>query len=201
MSTQSTGRSRLGFITLAVLFLGPLIGAYTAYYLGWQPGGQTAHGELLSPARPLPEQTLLGLDGQKPAGDPVREMWTLLYVGDAQCDAGCEKTLYNMRQVWKSLGRKRKRVQGTYLLTDEPTPELRSFLETEHQGMTVARPATSPQPWLEFFSMDGQLQPLQSDNIYVIDPLGNWVLLFRPDDEPKGLLKDLKKLLRLSNIG
>ncbi|MGB1581527.1 MAG: SCO family protein, partial [Nevskiales bacterium] len=170
-------------------------------YLGWQPGGMTAHGQLLSPARPIPEEKLLGLDGQTLANDPLRGMWTLLYVGDADCNQACEQSLYNMRQVWKSLGRKRKRVQGSYLLTEAPTAEWRTFFEREHQGMTVARPAQDAQPWLDFFSLDGEIQPLQTDNIYVVDPLGNWVLVFRPGDEPKGLLKDLKKLLRLSNIG
>lgn len=201
MRKKQAGRSRLGLILIAALFLGPMIAAFFAYNSGWQPGGQTAHGQLLSPVRPSPDLDLTDIQGQALPETPLKGMWTLLYLGNADCADACRKTLYNMRQVWKSLGRKRKRVQGAYLLTGAPTEAFRAFMQAEHDGMILARPQGDAQPWLDFFSLDGQLQPLQSANIYLLDPLGNWVLLYRPDDEPKGLLKDLKKLLKLSNIG
>lgn len=201
MYNKQAGRSRLGLILIALLFLGPMVAALFAYNSGWQPGGETAHGQLLSPARPLPDLALTDIDGQALNADPMRQMWTLLYIGDTDCAAGCRQTLYNMRQVWKSLGRKRKRVHGVYLLADEPTAQLRTFLQAEHGGMTVARPAGNAQPWLDFFALDGQVRPLQNDNIYLLDPLGNWVLLYGPGYEAKGLREDLKKLLKLSNIG
>ena len=40
-----------------------------------------------------------------------------------------------------------------------------------------------------------------SDYIYLIDPNGNWLMYYTPEDEPGGMLKDLKKLLKLSGIG
>ena len=133
----------------------------------------------------------------------LRREWTMLYVGDADCAQGCQQALYNMRQVWKSLGRRSERVKGLYLLADKSAAtELQGFVEAEHKGLVLARMAAADKSaWLGFFSLDGSIKPLEADNIYIIDPLGNWVLVYRPEDPAKGLLKDLKKLLRLSQIG
>ena len=38
-------------------------------------------------------------------------------------------------------------------------------------------------------------------SLYVVDPLGNLMMRFDTRGDPKGLLEDLKKLLKLSHIG
>ncbi len=37
--------------------------------------------------------------------------------------------------------------------------------------------------------------------IYLIDPLGNLMMSYAPGAKPKGMLEDMKRLLRLSQIG
>jgi hypothetical protein len=37
--------------------------------------------------------------------------------------------------------------------------------------------------------------------VYLIDPLGNLMMSYAADARPKGMLEDLKKLLRLSHVG
>ena len=37
--------------------------------------------------------------------------------------------------------------------------------------------------------------------LYIVDPLGNLMMRFDARQNPKGLLSDLKKLLKLSHIG
>lgn len=45
-------------------------------------------------------------------------------------------------------------------------------------------------------------EPLeQAGRIYVVDPLGNLMMSYARTAEPKGLLEDLKKLLKYSRIG
>jgi hypothetical protein len=41
----------------------------------------------------------------------------------------------------------------------------------------------------------------RADRVYVIDPLGNLMMTYPPDFKPKGLLEDMKRLLKLSHIG
>ena len=40
-----------------------------------------------------------------------------------------------------------------------------------------------------------------ADRVYLIDPLGNLMMSYAPDANPKGMLEDLKRLLRLSHVG
>jgi hypothetical protein len=40
-----------------------------------------------------------------------------------------------------------------------------------------------------------------AQRIYVIDPLGNVMMSYAPDAKLKGMLEDMKRLLRLSHIG
>jgi hypothetical protein len=40
-----------------------------------------------------------------------------------------------------------------------------------------------------------------AQRIYLIDPLGNLMMSYAPGAKPKGLLEDMKRLLRLSQIG
>ena len=37
--------------------------------------------------------------------------------------------------------------------------------------------------------------------VLLVDPLGNLMMRFPLSDDPKGMLEDIKKLLRLSRIG
>jgi hypothetical protein len=40
-----------------------------------------------------------------------------------------------------------------------------------------------------------------ANRIYVVDPLGNLVLSYAPQADRRGVLKDLRQLLKLSHIG
>jgi hypothetical protein len=42
---------------------------------------------------------------------------------------------------------------------------------------------------------------VNSHRVYVIDPLGNVMMFYEADARPKGMLEDMKRLLRLSSIG
>lgn len=49
--------------------------------------------------------------------------------------------------------------------------------------------------------VDASSLTMESASIWIIDPLGNVVLRFEPDVNPTLILKDLKKLLKLSKVG
>ena len=61
-------------------------------------------------------------------------------------------------------------------------------LLADHPSLIVARPQST------MFS-DG------ADSVWLVDPLGNMILRYPPGYEPRGLLKDIKRLLKLSKIG
>lgn len=201
MTDPKSGRRKL--LLLAALFLGPLAVAYGLYFLSdWRPAGTVNKGHLVNPARPLPKLALRTPDGAPVASDALRKSWTLLYVGSSNCAEACRKALYNARQVHTALGKEAHRVQGVYVATDDAAlGALQSFLDAEHRGMKLWTTGLAARIELMVFLGGAGMDPAAPGNIYVVDPLGNWVLYYLPDDAPKGMLKDLKKLLRVSRIG
>jgi len=72
-----------------------------------------------------------------------------------------------------------------------------SFFFFEHRGLIVAD-ATSADGTrlLQEFPTDGRPY-----SVFIVDPLGNLMMSYDSRQNPKGLLEDLQKLLRLSHIG
>lgn len=198
----NTRVGRWKLILLAAIFLGPLAASFGLYYAtDWRPSGQVHHGHLLATARPMPELTLTNLSGEPASSVLFRGHWTMLYVGGTGCDQVCAKTLYNARQVHTALGKEAHRVVGVYLATDRRDVEgLKQLLDKDHRGIGLWFAEGNAQTTLTQ-SLTELGAPPSQHSLYVIDPLGNWVMYYTPDDPPKGWLKDLKKLLRLSRIG
>lgn len=181
---------------LAAIFFLPLIASFAMYYGGsWRPAASTAHGELYHPARPLPKAELRHADGSVAAIDVFADKWTLVYVGHGACDKDCRDSLYFMRQTRLSLNNEMTRVSRLFLATGECCNN--EFLEKEHAGL-VAIDATGPNA-SELVAAFPIAE--RAHSLYIVDPLGNLVMRYDARDTPRGLLDDLKKLLKLSHIG
>ena len=194
--TRASGRGAL--IGLAALFFLPLLGAFWLYYAGgWRPAGSTNHGELISPATPLAETRFVNLDGSTADPEVFRSKWTLLYIDDGACDAACRQTLWTIRQSRLLLAEDMDRVQRVFVAEANCCDT--AFLSGEHPGLiTLQFSGEADQAWLGQFPRDA------SDStpyIFVVDPLGNLMMRFDATQNPKGLLEDINKLLKLSHIG
>jgi cytochrome oxidase Cu insertion factor (SCO1/SenC/PrrC family) len=194
------GRRRL--LALAALFFVPLAVAFWMYYApgGWRPSGDASKGDLIDPARPLPELAVPTMDGPPTGGEFLRGRWTMLYVGDGLCDERCRKALYLTRQTRIALNKDMDRVQRVFLVTDRCCD--RAFLAQEHPDLVVARvdDAASARLLEPFPTYDG-VSVAAAGRIYLVDPLGNLLMSYAPAAPEKALLTDVKKLLRLSHIG
>lgn len=198
MNQVPRGRSQL--LLLAALFFGPLLAALLLYFAlpGLQPHARTNYGELINPARPLPDQPLVDADGKTHGHDALHGHWSYVYLGAASCDEACADKLYQIRQIRLLLNEKRLRVQRIYLAPDAAAlPALRTQLAETH-------------PDLKFYAETGDTRLLQAlfgrvgaerEALYLIDPLGNWLMVYPAAADSPGILKDIKKLLRISQIG
>lgn len=185
---------------LAALFLLPLALAFYTYYgTAWRPAGHVNHGSLIDPPRLLPPPTLprvpTGTPPDTPPGATFRGDWTLVYVGDAACDEDCRRALLVMRQTRLGLNNDMTRVERVWLATGKccaaqgPTP-----LEAGLVVLDASGPAAGA--LLAAFPAAGREHAL-----FVVDPLGNLMMSYDVRSDPRGLLEDLRKLLRLSHIG
>ena len=54
---------------------------------------------------------------------------------------------------------------------------------------------------LEIVDEPGKQKQLEDGAIYLIDPIGNLMMKYDTTITSRGMLKDIKKLLKISNIG
>jgi hypothetical protein len=174
-------RSRAQLALLALLFAAPLALAWLAHRLDWAPGVTANYGELITPPRPLSGAPLEALRGK----------WVLVSFDAGGCDANCEKKLYFMRQVRRAQGKDQDRVERLWVLTDaaQPRAELLAAIEGTRIERAPALAARFP------------AAAAHADHLYVVDPLGNLMMRFPRDPDPSRMLKDLQRLLRLSQVG
>lgn len=184
---RRTLRGPLGWLFLA--FLAPLGCAFWLYYgSGWRPAGHTNHGELIQPMRTLP---VAGVQG---AG-ALKGKWSLVVVGVGACEASCQQSLVAARQIWLSLGKLTERVQRVLLVG--PGCCDADYLQREHEGL-IRIDASSPEAAMLLGTFPGNAQ---SRTIFIVDPLGNLMMRYDSEANPKGLRQDLQRLLDLSHIG
>lgn len=199
--TDREPRSRAKFLLLALIFFGPVVVAMWGYYFsdGWRPVGQTEHGDLVRPARPM-VFSLPQSNGDKLGQEDLEGKWTLLYIDGWDCDTGCVDALYNTRQIRLALGKEMDRVQRLFLVNG-PCCDMRD-LGQEHPDLRIAwLDGPGRQAIADVLPHEDNVDPLVSGKIYLIDPLGNLMMSYGPRSEPKGILSDMKKLLKLSHIG
>lgn len=177
---------------LAALFFLPLAAAFWVYYgTDWRPVATVNHGELISPVRPVPRLALQpAVAGEALPADLLHHKWTLVYIGNGQCDDACRNALYVMRQTRLSLNNEMSRVERVFLATADCCAN--DFLAHEHPGLKVFAAPADVSP----FPADARAQSL-----FIVDPLGNLMMRFDVRQNPKGLLEDLKRLLKYSQIG
>ncbi|HKE97145.1 MAG TPA: hypothetical protein VKB34_22740 [Povalibacter sp.] len=197
---ESPRRSRAQVWLVIGVFFVPLLAAFLLYYgaPGWRPPGSTNRGDLISPARPLPAVELPRSNGDSLSIAALQGKWTLVYVGDGQCDARCREALVLTRQTRLALNKDVLRVQRVFLATANCCDQ--SYLAAEHTDLITARVDNEAGQQLLSTFPEGAATG-QRGRIYIVDPLGNLMMSYGPQAPHKGLLEDLKKLLRLSHIG
>jgi cytochrome oxidase Cu insertion factor (SCO1/SenC/PrrC family) len=189
-------QARVKLLLLAALFFAPVVGAFVLYFYLPQyiPQGRLNYGTLVSPARPVPALALGDAAGAPVAG-ALQGKWSLVYLGGDDCAEACQARLVLARQVRLALNQNRGRVQRVYVAPSAAAAaRARETLVAEHPDLVILA-ETEPRAAAAFF---GAADP---DALYLVDPLGNWLMTYAGVVEHKGLHRDLKKLLRVSRVG
>jgi len=202
--TQDRGahdrRQRRLLIALALLFFAPLGLAFYLYYGhgSWHPGGHVNAGDLVQPARPLPSLSLPLWGSGTTDPNFLKRKWTFLYVAAGPCAEACRTRLYDTRQVRLALDRDMDRVQRV-LVADPDCCDAR-WLHEQHPDLITVRAGAAAAPLLAL--LPGQdSTAAAAPRVYLVDPLGNLMMSYASDAKAKGMLEDMKRLLRLSSIG
>ncbi|MCY7369685.1 MAG: hypothetical protein LH479_02140 [Polaromonas sp.] len=193
-SARRAVAGRWKMLLLLLVCVAPIAASYFSYYV-LRPEGRRNFGELIDPQRPLPNLATRTLGGA--AGDlrTLKGQWLLVTVAGGACDAVCENNLYLQRQLRESLGKEKERLDRVWLIVDEaPVPQP---LSSALGGASVLRvSAKELAGWLK-----PQAGQALADHLYVVDPVGNWMMRFPPNLDAAAAAKakrDLDRLLRAS---
>lgn len=186
-------RNRRKLVLLFVLFLIPPVGAWLAWqYLGTHGVGSTTNtGTLIQPARPLEATGVLADAG-------VRGRWTYVMFAHGECDARCMEQLYITRQTRLAMNKDIPRVERLLVLDSAPDAALAQHLEKEHEDLRWLVPEDGG-PFRAAFRGEG-FAP-EGGQFFLVDPLGNLMMFYADTGAAKGIIRDLQKLLKISQVG
>lgn len=188
-----SGRLKMALVLLACA--APVLASYFTYYV-IRPQGRTNYGELVQPARPVPAALGLStLEGAAVPSSALKGQWMLVVVGDGVCDAACEQRLYMQRQLREMLGREKDRVDRLFLLTDaaELRHGLRAALAAGEPATVLRVPQAQLAQWLQ-----PEAGRALHEHLYIVDPMGQWMMRMPVQPDPARVKRDLERLLRAS---
>lgn len=182
---------------LAVLLVcaAPVIASYLTYYV-IRPEGRRSFGELIDPQKPIPDIKTLSLDGKAGALASLKDQWLLISIAGGACDESCQQRLYLQRQMREALGKEKGRVDWIWLVTDDAP--ISQKLSAGLSSATVLR--VSPDELAQWLTPDAG--HMLQEHMYLIDPLGNWMMRFPANmDAAAASLgkRDLDRLMRASS--
>jgi len=183
-------RARLKLLAIMALFAAPIVASTVTYHF-FRPESTANYGQLITPPAAITTARFLGAGGGSFGFEEVRGKWVLIASDSGACPEACVAKLTLMRQVRLMLGRKASRVVRVYVADDTRTMTPQALAPFDGTIAITVQPGT--------------LLPLSAVNdrahIYVVDPLGNVMMRFPADAEPRRMLRDLERLLKASQVG
>lgn len=191
MTKQKDTKGRIQLFLISLVFFGPLILAVWLYFggSGLQPMGRTNHGALLEPVLNIRDVLPDSAIHTHNEGH-----WLLVYPNEEGCDVTCERALYTLRQSRLMLGKEMERLVRVFLHGNSAVDTV--FIAEQHAGLVALEDS-------RLSELLNKKKPgeLATGGFYLVDPLGNLVMYFRPDIDPSAMVEDIKHLLELSRIG
>jgi hypothetical protein len=184
-SASRRRRGRLQLIMILAVVIGPMILASAMYqWRFWVPETRSYHGELIGNGQTRAD---LGVSGAQ----EVR--WQLLVTVPGVCDADCKQLVFLARQIHIGLNRDTARASHALASTQPLADDYDALLRREFPQLTRYR--LEPKAYAE---TAGKVEGAQ---LWIVDPHGNLVLRYDSRSKGKGILNDLRHLLKISQIG
>lgn len=192
MSEEKINKTKSRFtLLLIILILGSPVFLATAYYLmGFNPGSMN-YGDLLE------VQKLKG-DGINQTDNTIFRVkdlhgkWTMVTIDSGECNEACQLKLFYMRQSRIIQHTEKDRVERLWLINDNKT--VSDELLEEYKGTLFIN------------AKDSELvkaidtEDMHTKHIYLVDFMGNLMMRFPEDLDPKKMSEDIKRLLHVSQL-
>ena len=180
---QVRRRNRLQLVGIFMIAVISLSASYFLFFSARDGGvwGTTNQGEWVKPPVVATELGLLDASGNAAAPEALWGVWV---VSDQPCAQVCDEAVFKMRQLHVLLNKDADRVRRALIAPDATGAQLRENYPKLARWTTSAGAAKALAP-----------------GVYLVDPIGNLVFRYPLDTVGKPVLSDLKRLLKVSQIG
>ena len=189
---------RIKFLALIAVFLSPFIGGWLALYVFDVKPTSGNYGTLIAPVKRLNWPALESMDGQRYEAGFGRKWTLLLFAGDS-CHELCRNNLFYMRQIRTLLGKDTLRLQNV-LISSAPLSESSRIYLQDFPNLKVIENNGDQDLYRQFY-LDGYGEVGSSPKMYLVDPDQNLMMHYPAKNDQNRVLEDIKKLLKLSQIG
>jgi len=193
--TRRTRGGRVKMLLVLLVCAAPVLASYFMYFVV-RPQARSNYGTLIQPTRSMPALPLRTLDGAPVSAATLKGQWLLVAIGPADCPEACQKRLFVQRQLREMLGRERDRVDKIWFVTgDAAAPAaLRTALSQDPTLLPLRVPREALTAWLE-----PAAGAALDEHLYLVDPMGEWMMRFAPDADPARMKSDIERLLRAAS--
>jgi len=191
---EEEARNQRGGRRMLLLLLGvfalPVVLVTLLYQFQWRPEGGS-YGVLREPPRLLALSEMQDFGAGKFGPERWKDKWSLVLVDAEGCAADCQAQLHSMRQVHVALNKEIDRVQRVLVLPRGIDAQTGAMLRQRYPDLHML---------VDAGALAAQFDP-SAGSLYLVDPLGNWMMSYPTGFDPKGLMKDLQRLLKYSWVG
>lgn len=194
--------SRFIIISLFTIFIVPFILAWLAFSYGFFLSHHTVNnGKLLESPPNIQLLKLSSSQGQTLSKQQLLGKWWMLNVCP-QFNDDCKKNLYYMRQIRQATGKNRERVlRGIIVFAQDRNPFIfKNQIHLQYPG-TIELITSKNLFEQVLINQPFKKLALSQCSLYLVDPHGNIIMFYSKNIAPKKILKDLERLLRVSQIG
>lgn len=200
-STANLSRNRRVIVLIALICIIPFA---IAWYLAKNPhlveGRQKSnYGHLISPARPFDYGEFFQQPITPAESLPeIKGRWVLVQVSASPvCNDICKQTAYKTGQIRLMLNKEISRVRRLLLLPGEgAATSIKDLGAVDPTLLIAGLPDT-----LNLRLQDAVGAPLADGMVVIMDPFANVMMWYEPGFDPYGALRDLQRLLKISQIG
>ncbi len=186
-------KSRVTLLLIAAVFALPLILAwlFAVGPLNWRPVETVNYGVLVQPPLFLDSYGVTNESGAAPTIGSVANDWFLVVLHRSACTEQCSHWVQIAERIQVAVGRDMPRVRLALLGPDDTAQTL--LLKESQQSWRLP--------------LDGKLsselgratgEPPPDARLLIVDHTGRVVLAYPPTEDGRGVLDDLKRLLRAS---
>lgn len=180
-------------------FVLPITLAWLIFFFGDNSGQGNNHGQLILPPRTLDDVPLYDLN-HTPSG-MLYGKWNIVYIHDGLCEKSCSDNLYKMRQIRLATNKYAHRLQRVLILDTDKTELFQNAITDDYQGQLLLFKKDLPDGFIQNFDVESTGQAVAKGGMYIIDPIGNLMMVYAADADPIGIIEDLTHLIKISRIG